>query len=107
MEGKCMKKIRTDKIFRKKLLFSNEKICHDEFACEPYSKYEFGYYFKVYKCWSLSGVSYSVEVPDMFTNDKNLYVAIDRAMRHMADDSPRYYRLKETLFKQDKWKSLE
>ena len=95
-----------DHIIYEKELFTCEKPCWDEWGTDD-NKYKFKYYFRVSKVWTLNGELYRVEIPDMSTYDKDLIKAVNRAMLHMANNSPRYYRLKETLYKQNKWKSLE
>lgn len=98
--------IYTDKILYKKLLFEYEKECIDEWGIDE-PKYKFQFYFRVYRCFCLQGWYYQVRIPDMISTNKNLFIAINNCLVHMNDDSPRYYRLKETLLKQDKWKTLE
>ncbi|CAM4224366.1 hypothetical protein HMPREF1097_04258 [Enterocloster bolteae 90B8] len=52
------------KIFYKKKLYGFEKDCEDEFG-------KYRWYFRIYRCFSIEGISYSAETSDMFTNQKN------------------------------------
>lgn len=89
-----------------KLLFSYEEDIYDEWGTNE-DPYKFKYYLKICEYKDLRGkVFYMVSTPDMSVCDSDLFAAINRSMLHMAKDSPRYYRLKERLKKQDKWKSL-
>lgn len=99
-------KIRTDKIFYKKLLYKKHFDMWDEWGTDD-EKYHYELDFEIYKCFSLSGVSYSVYYSDGFTNQKNLFDAIGTAVDHMLHDSPNYYRLKERLFAKQLWKQLD
>lgn len=78
------------KILYKKEIYNFEKDCTDEFG-------EYHWYFRIYRCFSISGVSYSIETSDMFTNQKKLKNCMDTVLKHLEKDNPRYYRLKEKV----------
>ena len=78
------------KILHKKKLYSLEKDCEDEFG-------KYHWYFRVYRCFSIEGISYSIETSDMFTNQKRLKDCFDTVLEHLEEDNPRYYRLKEKV----------
>ena len=78
------------RILFKKKMYGFEKDCGDEFG-------EYHWYFRVYKCFSIQGISYSIETSDMFTNQKKLKDCLDTAIEHLERKNPRYYRLKENV----------
>ena len=78
------------KILHKKNLYSFEKDCEDEFG-------KYHWYFRVYRCFSIEGISYSIETSDMFTNQKRLKDCLDTVLEHLEEDNPRYYRLKDKI----------
>ena len=78
------------KILHKKNLYSFEKDCEDEFG-------KYHWYFRVYRCFSIKGISYSIETSDMFTNQKRLKDCLDTVLEHLEEDNPRYYRLKDKV----------
>lgn len=92
-----------ERLFEKKI-WDFKKDCYDQWKSSETPDFEF--YFKVSKVWTLSGVYYRVEVPDMFTSDKNLLRAISRAIVHIHDNGARYYRLVETLQDEGLWRKL-
>lgn len=78
------------KIFYKKKLYGFEKDCEDEFG-------KYRWYFRIYRCFSIEGISYSAETSDMFTNQKKLKDCMNTVLEHLEKDNPRYYRLKENV----------
>lgn len=92
-----------ERLFEKKL-WSFEKQCWDTWQRDDSDGFKF--YFRIYKVWTFRGATYRVEVPDMYTYDKNLFKAIERAMLHIHDDGARYYRLVETLQNNGMWRKL-
>lgn len=78
------------KILFKKELYNFEKECEDAFG-----KYTF--YFRIYKCFSIKGISYTIETSDLFTNQKKLKDCLDTAIKHLELKNPRYYRLKDEI----------
>lgn len=78
------------KIFYKKKLYGFEKDCEDEFG-------KYRWYFRIYRCFSIGGISYSAETSDMFTNQKKLKDCMNTVLEHLEKDNPRYYRLKENV----------
>jgi len=101
-----MKKLRKDYIFYKKLLYEKHFNMVDEWGLPDEQKYHYEFDFKIYRCFSLSGISYTVEYPDGFINQKKLVAAIGMAVDHMVHDAPNYYRLKEVLWKKGFWNKL-
>lgn len=90
-------------LFEKKL-WDFKKDCYDQWKSNDTPDFEF--YFRIYKIWTLSGAYYRIEVPDMYTSDKNLFRVMERAITHIHDNSARYYRLVETLHSKSLWKNL-
>lgn len=80
------------KILYKKKLYAFERDCEDEFG-------KYHWYFRVYICFSAKGISYSVETSDFFTNQRKLKNCLDDTLKHLEMDNPRYYRLKDEVFK--------
>ena len=78
------------KIFYKKKLYGFEKDCEDEFG-------KYHWYFRIYRCLSIKGISYSIETSDMSTNQKKLKHCMDKVLENLEKDKPRYYRLKEKV----------
>ena len=101
-----MKKIRKDYIFYKQLLYEKHFNMVDEWGLPDEKKYQYECDFKIYRCFSLGGISYSVEFPNGFSNRKKLVDAVGDAVDHILHDSPNYYRLKEKLWNKGYWNKL-
>lgn len=80
------------KILWKKKIYGFDKDCEDEFG-------KYHWFFRVYLCLSKEGISFSVDTPDMFSNQKKLKHCMDTVLNHVEKDNPRYYRLKENVVK--------
>ena len=94
-------------VLHQKCLYEYHEHCSDEFYTDSDNTNSgFEYFLKIHKIWTLSGIYYRVEIPDMFVHDKNLFFAINECMKEMCNDSPRYYRLKEKLLANGMWKKL-
>lgn len=78
------------KILFKKKIYGFEKDCEDEFG-------KYHWYFRVYRCFSVKGFSYTIETSDFCTNQKKLKNCLDAAFKHLECNNPRYYRLKENV----------
>lgn len=94
-----MKKIDVHKEIFHKVIFDHRYTCQDEFGWTDDEKRKFEFYFRVSKVFTLSGIVWRVEVPDFTTHDKDEFTAIWRAVKHIHEDGPRYYRLKEELYR--------
>lgn len=92
-----------ERLFEKKI-WDFEKDCYDQWKSSETPDFKF--YFKIFKVWTLSGIYYRVEIPNMYTYDKNLFIAINRAIVSVHDNGAKYYRLVETLRNKGLWKSL-
>ena len=79
------------KILYKKKLYEYEKECEDEFG-------KYHWYFRIYRCFSIEGISYSIETPDIAVNQKKIKYCLNIVLDHLEKDNPRYYRLKEKVF---------
>ena len=64
------------KIFYKKKLYGFEKDCEDEFG-------KYHWYFRIYRCLSIKGISYSIETSDMSTNQKKLKHYMDTVLENL------------------------
>lgn len=82
-----------------KVLFERKYVCQDEFGWPDDEKRKFEFYFKVSKVFTISGIFYRVEVPNLTVHDKDKFFAIWNAIKHINEDGPRYYRLKEELYR--------
>lgn len=82
-----------------RVIFEQRCICRDEFGWPDDKRREFEFYFKVSRVFTLSGIVYRVEVPDFTAHDKDKFTAVWRAIKHVHEDGPRYYRLKEELYR--------
>lgn len=82
------------KILYKKKIYDFEKDCEDEFG-----KYHF--YLKAYICFSSEGITYQIRTPDFTTNNKKLKNCIDDILKHLEEDCPRYYRLKDKIYSEN------
>lgn len=94
-----MKKIDIHKELFHKTIFERKYVCQDEFGSYDDEKRKFEFYFKVSKVFTLSGIVYRVEVPDLTVHDKDKFFAIWIAIKHVNEDGPRYYRLKDELYR--------
>ena len=94
-----MRRIDKHKELFHKVIFEERYICQDEFGWPYDEKRKFEFYFKVSKVFTLSGIVWRVQVPDFTIHDKNKFTAIWRAIKQVQEDGPRYYRLKEELYK--------
>lgn len=101
-----MKKICRDKEIFKRVLFEQEYECCDEFGSSQDKKRRFKFFFRVSRIFTLGGIVYRVEIPDLVTHDKIMLRAIWRAVKEIQDDGPRYYRLKEELYRKGFMKQL-
>ncbi|MBR3020414.1 MAG: hypothetical protein IKH57_25680 [Clostridia bacterium] len=68
-------------------------------------EYSYQIQFRIRLAWN-KGFYWGIDTPDFSTWDKRLSVCIFRALEHMHDDSPRYYRLESRLMKLGLWKQL-
>lgn len=82
-----------------KVIFERKYTCQDEFGLSDDEKRKFEFYFRVSKVFTLAGIVYRVEVPDLVEHDKDKFSAIWRAIKHINEDGPRYYRLKDELYR--------
>ena len=94
-----MRRIDKHKELFHKVIFEERYICQDEFGWPDDENRKFEFYFKVSKVFTLSGIVWRVQVPDFTIHDKNKFTAIWRAIKQVQEDGPRYYRLKEELYK--------
>ena len=94
-----MRRIDKHKELFHKVIFEERYICQDEFGWPDDENRKFEFYFKVSKVFTLSGIVWRVQVPDFTIHDKNKFTAIWRAIKQAQEDGPRYYRLKEELYK--------
>ena len=94
-----MRRIDKHKELFHKVIFEERYICQDEFGWPDDENRKFEFYFKVSKVFTLSGIVWRVQVPDFTIHDKNKFTAIWRAIKQVQEDGPRYYRLKEDLYK--------
>lgn len=78
------------KILYKKKIYGFEKDCEDEFG-------KYRWYFRIYICFSKSGITYQIETSDMTTNQKKLRHCMNTVLEHLEKDNPRYYRLRDTI----------
>lgn len=99
MIKKLFKKVDIHKEIFHKVIFYKKYICQDEFGWPDDEKHKFEFYFKISKVFTLSGIVYRVQVPDLTVHDKNMFLAIWEAIKNINDDGPRYYRLKEELYR--------
>ena len=75
------------RIFYKKEIFNYEKNCTDEFG-------EYKFYFKIYRCFSLKGISYLIKTVNFSCNQKKFSDALKLTLEYLEKETPRYYRLK-------------
>lgn len=101
-----MRKIYKHKELLHKVLCEWRYTCQDEFGWPDDKRHEFEFYFKVSRVFTLSGIVYRVEVPDFTAHDKDKFTAVWRAIKHVHEDGPRYYRLKEELYRKGIMKQL-
>ena len=101
-----MRKIDKHKELFHKVIFERKYTCHDEFGWPDDKRHEFEFYFKVSRVFTLSGIVYRVEVPDFIAHDKDKFTAVWRAIKHVHEDGPRYYRLKDELYRKGIMKQL-
>lgn len=94
-----MRRIDKHKELFHKVIFEERYICQDEFGWPDDENRKFEFYFKVSKVFTLSGIVWRVQAPDFTIHDKNKFTAIWRAIKQVQEDGPRYYRLKEELYK--------
>lgn len=96
-----MKKIKIDvrKVVYREELCNFEKDVTDQFG-------NFGFYFRLYKCFTLSGIVYQVQVPNYTANDKNLYKLVFDTLFYIHEKGMRYDRLKEKLYSLKIWNTL-
>ena len=78
------------RIFYKKEIFNYEKNCIDEFG-------EYKFYFKIYRCFSLKGISYLIKTVNFSCNRKKISDALKQTLNYLEEHSPRYDRLKEKI----------
>lgn len=101
-----MRKIDKYKELFHKVIFERRYTCQDEFGWPDDEKRKFEFYFRVSKVFTLSGIVWRVDVPDFTTHDIDKFTAIWRAIKHVHEDGPRYYRLKEELYRKGIMKQL-
>lgn len=101
-----MKKLDIHRELWHKVLFEQKCECIDEFGSSEDEKRKFGFYFKLSKVYTLSGVVYRFEVPNYTYHDKNLTKGMWEMLKYIHDDGMRYYRLKEELTRKGIMKTL-
>lgn len=101
-----MKKLDIHRELWHKVLFEQKCECIDEFGSSEDEKGKFGFYFKLSKVYTLSGVVYRFEVPNYTYHDKNLTKGMWEMLKYIHDDGMRYYRLKEELTRKGIMKTL-
>lgn len=79
------------KILCKKKVYEYKKDCIDEFG-----KYD--WYFDIYLCLSKVGITWQIDTSDMTSNNKKLRDCLNDVLKHLEEDNPRYYRLKDKIF---------
>lgn len=82
------------KVFKKKV-YSYIKPCKDDYG-------EYKFYFDIHLCLSSKGFYWTITTTDFCCCDKKLKNAMNRALEHLENDNPKYYRLKENLIKRRK-----
>lgn len=97
-----MKKIYKDSVLFRKVLYTEHFIHKDCFG----ENEEFEYDITLYKCYTLQGRIYQIEMPNRIMNEKNIGRLMARAIEYAASKFPQSFRLEDYLIKKDIWRTL-
>lgn len=93
-----------------KALFTKVLYEYDTNVCDQWGtdeeKYKFQFYFRLSKIYTLAGVVYRAEVPNLCDHDKDLYFLLGRVFLYVHDCGMRYERLKSVLMQKGIWRTL-
>lgn len=97
-----MKKFRKDKVLYRKELYSECFQHSDSFGeCKTYL-----YKIVLYKCYTLNGIVYQIQMPNCTINDKNIGRLVCASIEYAANEFPQSFRLKDYLVINGVWKTL-
>jgi len=97
-----MKKIYSDSVLFRKVLYTEHFIHYDSFG----ENYKYEYDITLYKCYTLKGRVYQIEMPNCIMNEKNIGRLMARAIEYAASKFPQSFRLEDYLIKKNIWRTL-
>ncbi len=100
-----MKRIYKDSILFRKRLYKEHFAHYDNFGVQD-EKHKFEYDIKLFKCYTLSGKVYQIQMPNCTMNDKNIGRLMANAIEYAASEFPQSFRLKDELIRKGIWRTL-
>ncbi|MCI8378674.1 MAG: hypothetical protein HFH72_09170 [Lachnospiraceae bacterium] len=97
-----MKKIYKDSVLFRKLLYIEHFVHYDSFG----ENEKFEYDILLYRCYTLQGRVYQIQMPNCTMNGKNIGRLMARAIEYAAAKFPQSFRLEDYLVKKDIWRKL-
>lgn len=97
-----MKKLKKDRVLYRKELYSECFQHRDSFG--EFKTYS--YKIALYKCYTLNGIIYQIQMPNCTINDKNIGRLMCASIEYAANEFPQNFRLKDYLIKKGIWKTL-
>lgn len=97
-----MKKIYRDSVLFRKLMYKEYFFHQDSFG----ENKQFEYDIALYKCYTLQGRVYQIQMPNCTMNDKNIGRLMAHAIEYAAAEFPQSFRLEDYLIKKDIWRTL-
>lgn len=102
---KLFKKIRKDEILYRKIVYARHFEHYDDFGSVE-EKHKFEYDIVISKCYTLSGMTWEIKMPNCIDHDKNLYRLIIRSIEYAAGEFPQRFRLVDELYRKDLFRKL-
>lgn len=101
-----MRKIYKDSVLFRKVLYKEHFTHYDNFGSADDPKRKFEYDITLYRCYTLSGRVYQIQMPNCTMNDKNIGRLMANAIEYAAAEFPQSFRLKDELIRKDIWRTL-
>lgn len=101
-----MKKIYRDSVLFRKLVYKEHFVHYDSFGSTEDEKRKFEYDITLYKCYTLQGKIYQIQMPNCTMNDKNIGRLMVSAIEYAAAEFPQSFRLKDELIRKGIWRTL-
>lgn len=97
-----MKKIYRDSVLFRKLIYKERFFHQDSFG----ENEKFEYDITLYKCYTLKGRVYQIQMPNCTMNDKNIGRLMAHSIEYAATKFPQSFRLEDYLIEKDIWRTL-